>query len=169
MLITNHVLCGAAIGVAVARPAAAFPIGVASHFAIDALPHWGGWLSKGHFLRVAVADGLVGLGAMAGAYALAPRERRAAVLAGMVGAALPDLDKPTRIFFGFSPFPARVDAFHSRIQDEAPGRFYSHEVVAGALFGAAFAVIGVAVGAAGGRSGKVRRVAAAGRKRGARP
>lgn len=142
MLITNHVLCGAAIGVVASRPAAALPLGVASHFACDALPHWGGWRTEQQFLRVAVVDGLVGLGAMAAAYALTPRRRRAAVLAGMVGAALPDLDKPTRIFFGFSPFPAAVDAFHSRIQDEAAGRFYSHEVVAGALFAAAFAVAG---------------------------
>ena len=139
MLITNHVLCGAAIGAVAARPAVALPLGVASHFACDAVPHWGRWDDKEHFLRVAVADGLIGLGAMAAAYALAPRRKRAAVLAGMVGAALPDLDKPTRVFFGFSPFPKRVDAFHGRIQDEAQGRFYSHEVVAGALFVAVFA------------------------------
>ena len=146
MLITNHVLCGAAIGAAVGRPAAALPLGVASHFVLDAIPHWGGWMSEQHFLRVAVADGLTGLGAMAAAYALAPRGRRAAVLAGMVGAALPDLDKPSRVFFGFSPFPQRVDDFHGRIQDEAPGRFYSHEVVAGALFAAAFAALGAVRG-----------------------
>lgn len=151
MLITNHVLCGAAIGVAVARPAAALPLGVASHFALDAMPHWGRWESRRHFLRVAVADGLTGLGVMAAAYAVTPRRRRAAVLAGMVGAALPDLDKPTRIFFGFSPFPARVDAFHGRIQDEAPGRFYSHEVVAGVAFAAAFAALGALRGGAGTR------------------
>jgi hypothetical protein len=154
VLITNHVLSGAAIGAVVARPEAALPLGVASHFVLDAAPHWGGWEGEEHFLRVAIADGLVGLGAMAAAYALAPRGRRAAVLAGMVGAALPDLDKPTRVFFGFSPFPVSVQKFHGRIQDEAPGRFYSHEVVGGALFAAVFA-------AASG----VRRVR--GRKRGA--
>lgn len=140
MLITNHVLSGAAIGAASGRPAAALPLGIASHFALDALPHWGRWRSREHFLRVAVADGLTGLGAMAAVYALTARERRAAVLAGMVGAALPDLDKPSELFFGRSPFPAAVDAFHGRIQDEAPGRFYSHEVVGGLLFATAFAV-----------------------------
>lgn len=141
MLITNHVLSGAAIGAATGRPAAALPLGVASHFALDALPHWGGWKNRQHFLRVAVADGLVGLGTMGAAYALAPRSRRAAVLAGMLGAALPDLDKPSRLFFGRSPFPAAVDEFHGRIQDEAPGRFYSHEVLAGALLAGAFALL----------------------------
>lgn len=140
MLITNHVLCGAAIGLT-ARPEAALPLGVASHFTLDALPHWGRWDSREHFLRVAVADGLVGLGTMAAAYAIAPRSRRAAVLAGMVGAALPDLDKPSRLFFGRSPFPARVDEFHGRIQDEDSGRFASHEVPAGALFAAAFTLL----------------------------
>ncbi|HEU5426962.1 MAG TPA: metal-dependent hydrolase [Actinocrinis sp.] len=144
MLITNHVLSGAVIGAAAANPAAALPLGVASHFALDALPHWGKWLSKSHFLRVAVADGLTGLAVMGAAAAVTPPARRAAVVAGMLGAALPDVDKPTRIFFGFSPFPRRVDDFHSRIQDEAPGRFYSHEVVAAALFTAGFTALTVA-------------------------
>ncbi|HZP50351.1 hypothetical protein [Actinocrinis sp.] len=144
MLITNHVLSGALIGAAAESPAAALPLGVASHFALDALPHWGKWLSKSHFLRVAVADGLTGLAVMGAAAAVTPPARRAAVIAGMVGAAVPDIDKPTRIFFGFSPFPRRVDEFHSRIQDEAPGRFYSHELVAGAVFAGGFAALTVA-------------------------
>lgn len=144
MLITNHVLSGAFIGAATDNPAAALPLGVASHFALDALPHWGEWMSKSHFLRVAIADGLTGLAVMGAAAAVTPPARRAAVIAGMVGAAVPDIDKPTRIFFGFSPFPRRVDEFHARIQDEAPGRFYSHEMVAGAAFAAGFAALTVA-------------------------
>jgi hypothetical protein len=44
------------------------------------------------------------------------------VLAGMAGAAAPDLDKPSRLFFGASPYPARVDAFHGAIQRESPRR-----------------------------------------------
>lgn len=141
MLITNHVLSGAFIGAATDNPAVALPLGVASHFALDALPHWGEWMSKSHFLRVAVADGLTGLAVMGAAAAVTPPARRAAVVAGMFGAAVPDVDKPTRIFFGFSPFPRRVDDFHSRIQDEAPGRFYSHEMVAAALFAAGFTAL----------------------------
>jgi len=139
LLITNHVLSGALIGALTDEPAVALPVGVASHFALDAMPHWGRWDSREHFLRVAVADGLVGLGVMAGAVAAVPAPRRVAVLAGMVGAALPDLDKPARIFFGRSPFPRRWDDFHSRIQDEAPHRFYSHELRGGALMAGAFA------------------------------
>jgi len=140
VLVTNHVLSGALVGTLADNPAAALPLGVASHFALDAAPHWGQWETDEHFLRVAVADGLVGLAVMAGVLALTPRARRAPVLAGMVGAALPDLDKPARLFFGRSPFPRRFDAFHGRIQDEAPHRFYSHELRGGALFAGALAV-----------------------------
>jgi hypothetical protein len=139
MLVTNHVLSGAALGAAVRSPWLAFPLGVASHFALDATPHWGRWESEDTFMRVAVADGLAGLAAMGVATASARPEQRASVLAGMVGAALPDLNKPANVFFGFSPFPAGVDRFHARIQDEAPHRFRSHELVAGALFAAGFA------------------------------
>lgn len=146
MLVTNHVLSGAAIGAAVRNPWLAFPLGVLSHLALDATPHWGEWESDEYFLRVAVADGLTGLAAMGGAAALARPEQRVSVVAGMVGAALPDIDKPTRLFFGGSPFPARFDALHAKIQDEAPHRFRSHELVAGALFAAGFVALALRAG-----------------------
>lgn len=145
MLVTNHVLSGAVIGAVVRSPWVAFPLGFASHLALDAIPHWGRFDSHEHFMRVAVADGLTGLAAMGLAAAAGRPGERAAVVAGMTGAALPDLNKPSRIFFGFSPFPRRFDALHSRIQDEAPDRFRSHELVAGAAFAAGFA--GVLIGA----------------------
>jgi hypothetical protein len=141
MLITNHVLSGAVIGAAVRRPAAAFALGVASHFALDAAPHWGKFGSGNEYLRVAVPDGLVGLAVMGTMTALAPRDSRVAVLAGMAGAALPDLDKPSRLFFGRSPFPPAVDRFHVRIQQhEAPRRAH-YEATAAVIFGA----VGVAL------------------------
>jgi hypothetical protein len=134
MLVTNHVLAGAAIGAAARRrPVAAFALGVLSHFALDAAPHWGKWSGPPTFMQVAVPDGLAGLAAMGVVTALAPRQARAAVLAGMAGAALPDLDKPSRVFFGRSPFPRAVDDFHREIQDEAPHRF-KYEVAAAAVF-----------------------------------
>ena len=123
MLVTNHVLSGAVIGAATRPPAAAFALGVISHFALDAVPHWGKWRGPDHFMRVAVADGLTGLAAMGALAAIAPDDARVAVLAGMAGAALPDLGKPSVVFFGRSPFPRRVDEFHRRIQREAPDRF----------------------------------------------
>src|ERR1700761_3299499 len=98
----------------------AFVLGVLSHFALDAVPHWGNWNEPPTFMQVAMADGLTGLAVMGAMTALAAPEERAAVLAGMAGAALPDLDKPSIVFFGFSPFPRLVDRIHVRIQREAP-------------------------------------------------
>ncbi|MGH3226750.1 MAG: hypothetical protein ACRDPY_50080, partial [Streptosporangiaceae bacterium] len=122
MLLTNHVLSGALTGALARRPLAAFTIGVASHFVLDAVPHWGKWGSRRRFLRVAVCDGLVSLAVMGTLTALSPPDRRMAVLAGMTGAALPDIDKPTRLWFGWSPWPRAVDHFHGCIQDEASDR-----------------------------------------------
>jgi hypothetical protein len=141
MLLTNHVLSGALIGALARRPAPAFAAGVASHFVLDAVPHWGDWASIRHFLRVAVPDGLVSLAAMGAIAALSPAERRPAVVAGMAGAALPDIDKPAKLFFGRSPFPAAVDRFHARIQREEAGRAHLELLAAGALAVTAFAAL----------------------------
>jgi hypothetical protein len=141
MLVTNHVLSGAVIGAAVRRPLPALALGVASHFVLDSVPHWGEWESEKHFLRVAVVDGIAGLAAMGvvtRAVLRTPDEKRgtlvASVVLGMAGAALPDMDKPAHIFFKRKLWPDVVNRFHSRIQDEAPHRFVSHELVAAAGF-----------------------------------
>ena len=136
MLLTNHVLSGALIGALARRPLPAFVLGVASHFVLDAVPHWGDWGSERRFLRVAVPDGLISLATMGALAAATPADRRLAVLAGMTGAALPDIDKPTNLWFSWSPFPAAVDRFHGRIQRESPGRAYV-ELLAAAAFGSA--------------------------------
>jgi hypothetical protein len=131
VLITNHVVAGAVIGAFVPRPSTAFVVGIASHAAMDALPHWG-HPDHSVFLKVAVVDGLVGLAAMATLARAAHPERRAAVVAGMLGACLPDADKPCDLFFGGSPFPAWVDAVHKRIQNEAHERM-PYEAIGGLL------------------------------------
>ena len=128
MLITNHVLAGALVGRVVPRPAPAFVVGVASHFALDVVPHWG---DDSKFLPVAVTDGLVGLTALATITALTPRERRPAVVAGMLGACLPDADKPGELFLGRSPFPAALDQWHKDIQHESTRRMPQEFLVAG--------------------------------------
>ena len=141
MLVTNHVLSGAIIGAVTRRPSVAFALGVASHFALDATPHWGDCADDmSLFLRVAVRDGLTGLAVMGAITALAPPSARAAVLAGMAGAALPDLDKPSVLFFGRSPFPRAVDEFHMGIQRESRDRL-PVEFAAGAGFATALAVL----------------------------
>lgn len=131
VLLTNHVLSGALIGALARRPLPAFAAGVASHFVLDTMPHWGQWGSQRRFLRVAVPDGLIGLAAMGAFAAVSPPGRRLAVVAGMSGAALPDLDKPANLWFGWSPFPGPVDRFHSRIQHEAPRRAHLELAAAG--------------------------------------
>jgi hypothetical protein len=140
MLVTNHVLSGALIGAITRRPLPAFMLGVASHFVLDGMPHWGKWRDDRQFLRVAVPDGLTGLAAMAAFTAAAPPGRRAAVAAGMLGAALPDADKPAKMWFGFSPWPRPVNQFHRWIQDEAPGRF-SNELLSAVFFAASATVL----------------------------
>jgi hypothetical protein len=114
---------------------------VASHFVLDAVPHWGDWGSQRRFLRIAMADGLVSLAVAAAFTAASPAERRPAVLAGMAGAALPDLDKPTKLWFGWSPFPAAVNRFHGRIQREARHRGYVEVVAAATLVPAALGAL----------------------------
>lgn len=120
MLITTHVLSGAAIGAVAGSPVQALAAGFASHFVLDAVPHWG--CAEHELMRVAVPDGLLGLAAIGAVAGAAAPVRRLAVLSGVFGACLPDVDKPGQVFFGRSPFPARFDAFHHGIQREAPHR-----------------------------------------------
>jgi hypothetical protein len=141
VFVTNHALAGAAIGALVRRPVPAFVAGVASHVLMDMAPHFGGLDVDGpDFLRAARVDGTVGLGVTAAVVAAAPPAVRRSALAGLAGACLIDLDKPGRHFLGRSPFPAAVDRFHGRIQNEVPHGRWTEAVTAAALV--------VAVGAA---------------------
>ena len=120
MFITNHVLAGALIGLAAPRrPGKVALVAVGSHFVLDSVPHWGSEHDDAKFRKVAIVDGLIGLATMRAVMVAVPRGTRVAVLAGMLGAAFPDADKPALMFFGRSPFPARVDRIHQRIQRES--------------------------------------------------
>jgi hypothetical protein len=154
VLLTNHVLSGALIGALTRRPALAFAAGVASHFALDAVPHWGDWGSTRRFLQVAVPDGLISLAAVGAFTALCRPERRPAVVAGMAGAVLPDLSKPTKLWFGWSPFPRAVEQFHERIQPEAAGRAHIELLAAGALAATARAALRGPAADSAGRPGR---------------
>lgn len=122
MLVTNHVLSGAFIGRAAPGVVSAFGWGVLSHLVLDTVPHWGDDRAIRQILHIAVPDGLLGLTVMAAVTTRTEPELRLRVFAGMAGAAFPDLDKPSRLFFGASPFPRVVDDVHSRIQHESPRR-----------------------------------------------
>jgi len=138
MLVTNHVAAGAAIGALLhRRPALAFAAGVASHVAMDCLPHWGlprEAASHEQFLFVAKRDGLAGLVAIV-VLAGPAKGLRTGVLAGIAGATLLDVDKPARHFFGRNPVPAPIQEFHERIQREAPHRMRNEIAVAAGLLG----------------------------------
>lgn len=119
MFITNHALAGAIIGRTVRRPVLAFGLGVASHLGMDLVLHYGRQgIEWDDFVEIARVDGTIGLGVCAAALAAAPRSVRPAVAAGIAGACLIDMDKAGRYFIGRSPFPAAVDRFHGRIQNE---------------------------------------------------
>ena len=138
MLVTNHVAAGAAIGAVLhRRPGLAFAVGVASHIAMDCLPHWGlprEAASHDRFLEVAKRDGLAGLAAIAVLSGPA-RGIRPGVLAGIAGATLLDVDKPARHFFDRNPVPAPIQDFHERIQREAPHRMRNEIAIAAGLLG----------------------------------
>lgn len=121
MFITNHVLAGALIGDAL-PPVPAVAAGFVSHLVMDNLPHYGGGGGPLH-LPTARKDGLLGLVAIAGCTLASRPERRTAVLAGILGACLPDTDKLGEHFVGRSPWPPAFDAFHKRIQREKMNRF----------------------------------------------
>lgn len=137
MIVSSHVLAGALIGRALARhPAAAFAAGVVSHLAMDACPHWGSGqdpAGRAVFIKVAKCDGCAGLAAMAVGAGLAPGRTRRAVVAGMLGGAVVDADKPCEYFFDWNPFPRRFQRFHARIQNESPDRLPAEVAVAAAL------------------------------------
>lgn len=136
MFVTNHVIAGAAIGATINHPVPAFLAGVASHFAMDAAPHWGGIkIDDPRFMRIAKTDGTVGLTALA-VYTVAAGDRWLPTLAGMAGAVLPDLDKPMQVYLGGHPFPKPWQDFHVGIQNEAIDR-WPRELVFTAVAGVA--------------------------------
>jgi hypothetical protein len=124
VFVTNHVLSGALIGQLMERrPAKAFLVGLGSHLLLDAVPHWGCDLDEPggseRFLKVARADGSLGLLAMALATAMVDKRARAATVAAMAGAVLLDLDKPIGHFFGRNPFPRPIVWLHGVVQRES--------------------------------------------------
>jgi hypothetical protein len=120
MFVTNHVLAGSIAGSLCRRPVAACALGLATHVVMDLTPHWGdAQLGRDGFIAVARRDGLLGLAAVA-LVTVAGVPPRAALLSGMAGAAILDVDKPGEYFFGVNPLPGWLDRFHKRIQHESP-------------------------------------------------
>jgi hypothetical protein len=139
VLVTTHVLSGAVIGALAPDVPAALTRGFVSHFVLDAIPHWG--CEPDELLRVAVPDGLIGLAAIAAVATAAEPSRRIKVLSGVFAACLPDIDKPSVLFFGRSPFPRWFDWFHAAIQHERPHRWKREVTTAAAMAVLAAAVL----------------------------
>ena len=109
MLLTNHVLTGTFLGLSIDNPAILFPAGVASHLAMDMVPHFGFTYSifadgrKGFqdlgFIIVGGLDFAVATSVVIG-FCLARPDRAGHILIGALGAALPDLTYIPAIIFG---------------------------------------------------------------------
>lgn len=134
MLITNHVLSGATVGALSNNSKTAFMGGVISHFVLDSIPHWGG-VDYDVYLKTAKIDGTVGLATLSACALLANKEDRGRVLAGMLGACLPDIDKPNTYFFGRSGVPKWIQRPHQIIQKESPKRMRQEILVSVTLAG----------------------------------
>lgn len=91
---TNHGMTGAAIALLIKEPALAVPLSFASHFACDAIPHYGlapgAKLFDSSFNKSLIGDFLLAAGLMAILGMIFPAEKWL-IWACMVAAASPDL------------------------------------------------------------------------------
>lgn len=92
MLITNHVLSGAVVGLIAPGPGTAATGGFASHFLLDAVPHFG--VDEEHLMRIAVPDGLLGLACIGAVLAATPGRQRLPVAAASPARASPTWTSP---------------------------------------------------------------------------
>jgi len=109
MIGLNHALTGAAIGIIVRKPMLVVPLAFASHFLLDAIPHFGGhqlytWGNK-QFKRIIIADGLACFSIISIIILISPA-LTLPVLLGVAFAMLPDgalvhyyLKKPLKNWF----------------------------------------------------------------------
>lgn len=125
MTATNHALSGAVIGLAISQPAIALPLAFASHFMLDAIPHFGlanyeeREANKQLFHRILYADAIL-LAALLVFLLVAGAGWLAFVCLFLAGS--PDFVWAYRYIFiekfGSRPFPPMnlFSRFHSRIQ-----------------------------------------------------
>lgn len=122
MTVSNHVLVGSAIALAVHQPILALPLAFGSHFALDALPHFGypgqgyGEMFRHRLFYIAEGLDLAGLVLLILTINFtAPTTLVAAMLA-----VSPDLEWPYRYFLyerrGWRPPSTPLTKFHQQIQ-----------------------------------------------------
>lgn len=119
MLLSNHTLTGIAIGLSLDNPAVILPVAVASHFYLDAIPHFGN--PKLNFLQpvgriYATIDCAIALSLAVASVVIWP-ERFVQLTTAVFGATLPDLLYIPRYLLKLK-FWEPLFRFHSVIQTE---------------------------------------------------
>ncbi len=125
MIITNHFLVGVGVATIVSEPALALPLAFASHFGLDALPHWGydgggyGQVFKHRAYKVIIGMSVTSMAVSLVWLARSDEYGWLAMVAGLV-AISPDLMWPYRYFLferqGKTPPGGPITRFHQRIQ-----------------------------------------------------
>ena len=122
MRATNHVLTGALIGATISLPAVALPAALASHFILDALPHFGGENHRSKvFLVELIFDALLALLFLATLYNRQPHNWLLMAGCGILAASpdlmwLPRYIKELKLGRKLKRPMNIINRFHSRIQ-----------------------------------------------------
>jgi len=132
MFVATHVVMGALIGQNVTTPELSLPMGVASHFMLDMVPHgdaklWDEYKSGNSLVKSLVytaVDAVAAVGIFIYLMETAPYASRATMIAGVIGAILPDFlvavgeGMKTRPFLWFQRQHMRIhNVFASRLGD----------------------------------------------------
>ncbi len=126
MLLTNHVLTGAALALTIHNPVLAAPLALASHFALDSIPHFG-WKGASFKKPKGFALGLTDFSVALFSYGYLIThwpQHWVLISIGMFFAALPDLFYIPEIVLGIRLDPKVVRDFHHKIQIELPRGIY---------------------------------------------
>lgn len=119
MLATTHTCVGFLVGQRSSSAPQALALGVGSHLLLDRVPHWGG-VSPRAWTLTAILDGLTAGTLAVGLLAKARPDDRLRILAGIIGANLPDADKPIHLFTRRHLFPRRLRRLLAHGQKESP-------------------------------------------------
>lgn len=132
MTASNHALTGAIIVLTIDKPVLALPLALASHFALDVLPHFGNYDRAPHnsrlFMMILVADAAIAVSVMLAIYTFLPVIWLSAV-AGSLLAMAPDLMWAPGYIRGLTrqeqSRPNAIMRWHKRIQwQERPWGFF---------------------------------------------
>lgn len=132
MLELPHVIIGATIAAKIGNPALALPLALASHFALDVLPHWNPHLNselKKHgrvTVRTSTFVAIDGIGSLVAGFAIASTvlpniNHFVIVILGAFLAVLPDVVEAPHFFLGWHHnLILKLLRFQKSIQTDAP-------------------------------------------------